>query len=125
MDGRAVGWIELATLPLLLALWNPSPDYGILVRLAVFVSACAVAFQTGKEGRYFLTSVFAAIAALFNPVLPVVLSGAAFQWVCWASVGAFVFTLVRLKKRERMPIASIADAIKRSDSVEAVWAWKR
>ena len=125
MADRTVGWVELATLPLLLALWNPSPDYGIFVQLAVFVSACAVAFQTGKEGRYFLTTAFAAIAALFNPVAPVVLSHVAFLWVCWASAGMFVFTLVLLKKRERMPIASIADAVKRSESIEGVWAWKR
>ena len=124
MSTTTMGWIQLATLPLLLALWIPSPDYGTLMLAVVCAIACTVAFQTGEQGRYFLATAFAWITVLFNPIAPVLLSRAAFLWVGWASVGMFVVALVRLKKRERVPIASIADAIKRSESVEAVWAWK-
>src|SRR5690348_5186972 len=119
MAVRTAPWIELAMLPLLLILWNPFPDYEMLVQLAVFVSACAVAFQTGKESRYFLTTAFVGLAVLFNPVAPVMLSHVLFLWVCWASVGMFVFTLTRLKKRERMPMVSIADAVRRTESIDA------
>jgi hypothetical protein len=124
MSNRIAGWIELATLPLVLALWSPSPNYGTLVHVAVFAAAWGIAFQTGKAGRYFLATAFAAIAVLFNPIVPVMLSPDAFFLACWASAGIFVFALLRLKKRERVPIASISAAIRRSESVEAVWAWK-
>jgi hypothetical protein len=36
----------------------------------------------------------------------------------------FLCALVLLKQRERAPFTSIADAIKRSESVEAIWAWQ-
>src|SRR5689334_6585849 len=124
MSTRIAGWIGLATLPLMLALWSPSPDYGTLVHVAVFAGAWGIAFQTGKAGRYFLATAFAAIAVLFNPIAPVMLSANAFLLACWASAGVFVFALVRLKKKERVPIASISSAIRRSESMDAVWAWK-
>ena len=124
MSNRIAGWIGLATLPLMLALWSPSPDYGTLVRVAVFAGAWGVAFQTGRAGRYFLAAAFAAIAVLFNPIAPVMFSPDAFFLVCWASAGTFVFALVRLKKKQRVPMTSISAAIRRSDSMEAVWAWK-
>src|SRR5689334_11319049 len=123
MSTRIVDWIALATLPLVLALWTPSPDYGTLMHVAVFAAAAGIAFQTGKAGRYFLATAFAAIAVLFNPIAPVMLSPNAFLLVCWASTGIFVFVLVR-RKKERVPIASISSAIRRSESMDAVWAWK-
>ena|SRR5579864_6748331 len=124
MSTRTMGWIQLATLPMLLALWSLSPEYGTLVHAAVFAAACAAAFQTGKQGRYFLATAFAGIAVLFNPIAPVRLSPDALLVACWASAGIFVFAVIRLKKRERVPIASISAAIRRSESVDAVWAWK-
>jgi hypothetical protein len=124
MSTRTMGWIQLAMPPLLLALWSPPPDYGILVQAVICAAACAVALQFRELGRYFLATAFAGIAVLFNPIAPVMLSRAAFLWVSWISVGMFVVALVRLKNREPVHIASIADAIKRSESVEAVWAWR-
>jgi hypothetical protein len=94
------------------------------VQAGICVVACAVAFQTGDEGRYFLATAFAGIAVLFNPISPVMLPRVVFLWVCWTSVGMFVVALVRLKNRDRVPIASISAAIRRSESVDAVWAWK-
>ncbi|HEY6968416.1 MAG TPA: DUF6804 family protein [Candidatus Angelobacter sp.] len=124
MSSRTEGRVKLTMLVLLMALWRPSADYGTLVQVAICAIACAVAFQTGEESRYFLATAFAAIAVLFNPIAPVMLSHAAFLWVGWASVGMFVVALVRLKKRGRVPISSISDATKRSETVDAVWAWK-
>jgi len=117
-----MGWIQLATLPVLLALWSPSPDYGKLTHVGVFAAACVVAFHIGEQGRYFLATAFAGIAVLFNPIAPVALSPDAFLLACWASAGIFAFALARPKKRERVPITSISAAIRRSESVDAVWA---
>ena len=124
MSSRTVGWIQLATLLLLIAFWCSSPDYKILLQVTVCTAACVAAFHSGEHHRYILATVFAGMALLFNPVVPVALSSGAFLWACWASVAIFLCTLLLLKQRERVPFSSIATAIKRSESAEAVWAWK-
>ncbi len=124
MSTRTVGYIQLAMLPLLLALWGSPPSFGTLLQVVVCAAACAVAFQSGEKHRYALVAAFAGIAVLFNPMLPVVLSPAAFLWVGWVSVVMFLVALVLVKQHARVPITCIADAIRRSESVEAVWAWK-
>jgi hypothetical protein len=125
MSTRAAGWAQFATLLLLVAFWCSSPDYETLLLVVVCAAACAVAFLSGEKHRYVLATLSGGIALLFNPVAPVKLSSGAFLWACWASVAMFLCALVLLKHRERVPFSSIADAIKRSESVEAVWAWKQ
>jgi hypothetical protein len=125
MSTRSVGWVQLATILLLIAFLFSSPDYATLLQAAVCTAACAAAFHSGQQHRYVLATVFAGIALLFNPVVPIMLSSGAFLWACWASLAMFLCGLVLLKQRERVPFSSIADAIKRSESVEAVWAWKQ
>jgi len=124
MAARTAAWIRLATLPLLLAFWGSSQDYETFLQFVVCAAGCAAAFQSGEKHRYIMVTAFAGIAVLFNPVVPVMLSPATFLWVCWTSVGMFLFALVLLKQSERVPFTSIADGIKRSESMEAVWAWK-
>ena len=124
MSARTVGWARLAALLLLIAFWCSSPDYEALLQVVVCAAACAVAFHSGEKHRYILAALLAGIALLFNPVVPVALSSGAFLWACWASVAIFLCTLVLLKQSERVPFSSIATAIKRSESAEAVWAWK-
>jgi len=110
--------------PLLLTLWGSPPGFGTLLQAVVCAAACAVAFQSSEKHRYPLAAAFGGIAVLFNPMVPVVLSPAAFQWVGWVSMVMFLFSLVLVKPRARIPITCIAAAIKRSESVEGVWAWK-
>ena len=124
MSSRTVGWIQLATLLLLIAFWCSSPDYKILLQVTVCTAACVAAFHSGEHHRYILATVFAGMALLFNPVVPIMFSSGAFLWVGWASIAMFLCALVLLKHHERVPFSSIADAIKRDESVEAVWAWK-
>ncbi|HLW55079.1 MAG TPA: DUF6804 family protein [Candidatus Angelobacter sp.] len=117
--------VAITLLVLLMAFRSPSLNYETLMRAVVFSAACAVAFRTAKDGRYQVAAAFTGIALLFNPLVPVVLSPAVFPWVGLASVLMFLRALGLVAARERMPIASIADGIKKSESVEAVWAWKR
>ena len=83
MSSRTVGWIQLATLLLLIAFWCSSPDYEILLQVTVCTAACAAAFHSGEQHRYILATVFAGMALLFNPVVPIMLSSGAFLWAIW------------------------------------------
>src|SRR5437016_11780226 len=74
MSSRTVGWIQLATLLLLIAFWCSSPDYEILLQVTVCTAACAAALHSGEQHRYILATVFAGMALLFNPVVPIMLS---------------------------------------------------
>lgn len=124
MSARTVGWVKFAVLLLLIAFWCSSPDYETLLLVVVCAAACAVAYRANEKHRYAMATAYGGMALLFNPVAPVMLSSGAFLWACWASIAMFLCGLVLSKHRERVPFSSIADAIKRSESVDAVWAWK-
>jgi hypothetical protein len=125
MSIRSEPWAAITLLVLLMTFRRPSLDYETLLQFVVCAAACAVALQTGKEGRYSLAAAFAGIAVVFNPVVPLMLSPVVFLWVGLASVLMFVHALDLVGPAVRMPVASIAEGIKRSESVEGVWAWKR
>lgn len=72
-----------------------------------------------------MAAAFTPIALLFNPIVLLVPSPAVFPWIGLASVVMFVHALDLMAPAARMPVASIADGIKRSESAEAAWAWKR
>jgi hypothetical protein len=122
---RTEPWVAITMLALLMAFRNPSLDYETLLQVVVSAAACGVAWQMGKEGKYVLAAAFAAIAVLFNPLVPLTLSPEVFPWVGLTSVVMFVHALDLVKPTERMPLASIVDGIKRSESAEGAWAWKR
>ena len=117
-------WLRVMTLALLLALWRHSVNYRTLMQIVICATACAVMLQTCENAKYVLATVFGGIALIFNPIVPFPLSPTALLWACWASLGMFVFVLAWLKPNQRVPIASIADAVRKCESVEAVWAWK-
>jgi hypothetical protein len=125
MSMRSEPWAAITMVVLLMASRNPSLDYETLLQFVVCAAACGIAWQIGKEGKYVRAAAFIGIALLFNPMVPLMLSPAVFPWVGLTSVLMFVHALDLLEQAERMPVASIADGIKRSESVEAVWAWKR
>lgn len=122
---RSEPWAAITILVLLMVFRSPSLDYETLLQVVVFAAACGVAWRISKEGKYVLAVAFAGIAALFNPMAPLMLSPAVFTWVGLASVLMFLRALDLVEPAARMPVASITDGIKRSDSVDAVWAWKR
>lgn len=122
---RTEPWVAITTLAVLMAFRDPSLNYETLLQLVVCASACSVAGRMGKEGRYHVAAAFTLIALLFNPIVPLMPSPAVFPWIGLASVVMFVHALDLMAPAARMPVASIADGIKRSDSVDAVWAWKR
>jgi hypothetical protein len=134
MSGKTTSWISFTAQPLLLAFlllaflllsfWRPTPDFETLLQVVVCTAAGAAAFQFGEQGRYLWAAGFAAMAVVFNPLVPVTSSLSGLPWTGFAGAAMFLIALVLLKRSAPVPIASITDAIKRSESVEAVWAWK-
>ncbi len=89
---------------LLAAFWEVSAGAAIVLDILVCVGAITVATQAVTQPKYLWTAGFVAIAVLFNPIVPVVLSRAVFLWVDVACLLAF---LVSLNALQRQPILSI------------------
>jgi hypothetical protein len=66
----AVKWVSLAGLVMVAALWSYLGPYDVIARFVVAVGAIAVMFHAIHDGRYALAAVFAAVALLYNPVMP-------------------------------------------------------
>jgi hypothetical protein len=67
----AVKWVSLAGLVMVAALWSYLGPYDVIARFVVAVGAIAVMFHAIHDGRYAFAAVFAAVALLYNPVVPV------------------------------------------------------
>ena len=66
----AVKWVSLAGLVMVAALWSYLGPYDVVARFVVAAGAIAVMFHAIHDGRYALAAVFAAVALLYNPVMP-------------------------------------------------------
>jgi hypothetical protein len=66
----AVKWVSLAGLVGVAALWSHLGPYDVVARFVVAAGAIAVMFHSIHDGRYALAAVFAAVALLYNPVVP-------------------------------------------------------
>lgn len=109
-------WVSMAAL-LLALLWRPSASYQAVLDFAVCLSGLLVLAQAVRTGRYFWAAAFLAIAVLFNPVLPVVLSWKITLGLGWVSLATFLVSLAVMKKRPILSVASIADRTSRSKSL--------
>lgn len=67
----AVVWASLAGLVVVAALWSHLGPYDVAARFVLAAGAIAVMFHAIHAGRYALAAVFAAVALLYNPVVPV------------------------------------------------------
>jgi Family of unknown function (DUF6804) len=102
---------------LLAALWASSPGVGILLDILVCVGAITVATQAFTQPRYIWTAGFVAIAVLFNPIAPVVLSRKLFLWLDVACLLAFLLSLNALQRQPILSIPSITNRRPGSQSV--------
>jgi Family of unknown function (DUF6804) len=102
---------------LLAALWAVSPGVGLLLDILVCVGAMAVATEAVTQPKYLWTAGFVAIAVLFNPIVPVVLSRKAFLWLDVACLLAFLLSLNALKRQPILSIPSITNRMPGSESL--------
>ena len=113
---KTMMWVSVVVL-LLALLWRPSASYQTVLEFVVCLSGLLVLAQAVRAGRYFWAAGFLAIAVLFNPVLPVVLSRKITLGLGWVSLATFLVSLAVMKRRPILSIASIADRTSRSKSL--------
>lgn len=109
-------WVCISAL-LLGLLLRSSRDYQIAMELVVCLGALLAVAQGWRTVKYFWAAAFAAIAVLFNPVVPIALSGKSFLWVQAISVTTFLASVAMLKDKPLLSIPSITSRTPRSESL--------
>ncbi len=92
--GKFVRWIPIAALLLTAALWSQIAPYETMVRFIVAAGATVVMFQALYGKHYAVAALFAALALLYNPVVPVFsFSGVVGRTLVIASIVPFAASL--------------------------------
>jgi len=76
---KALKWASILGLFAAAALGSQLAPYDVAVRFIVMAGGIAAMFQAQRARRYASVAVFAAIAALYNPVMPVFTFSGAWQ----------------------------------------------
>src|SRR5512132_2296039 len=105
---RLMKWLSIAAL-VIAVLWRASLDYRVVLSFVITISAVAVIVQAARAGRYVWVILFFAIATMFNPVLTGALPSRAYLWTDLGCLVAFAASLVVLKNKPILSIASITD----------------
>ncbi len=95
-------------------LWSATknPDHKV-----VCVSALLVVKQAIWASKYFWAAGFLAIALLFNPLVPLPITGSAFGLLEWVCLAAFLVSLAVLKMQPTLSVLSITSRAPRSESL--------
>lgn len=111
MKSMAIGALLLALL------WRPSAGYDVVLQLVICISAVIVMLQAGFAGKFWLTAAFLAMALIFNPVVPVVLSAGTTRWLNSACVMMFALSWILLStRRPELAIPVIRNRVPKSES---------
>ncbi len=116
MFTKIMKWVSTAVL-LLAVLRLPTASYQVLVEIVVCVSALLVVTQAVGARKYSWAGGFAAIAVLFNPVVPIALSRKMFLSLDWVCLAAFLLSLAVLRRRPTLSIPSITNRTPGSESL--------
>jgi hypothetical protein len=93
-------------------------DYELLLTIVIFMGAIVVLQQAVTEREYFWAAGFAAIALMFNPDAPLFqVLGDWFRLTALACTAVFAISLIALKARPVLSIASITDRTPGSESL--------
>lgn len=113
---KVAKWASVAVL-LLAALRLPSEVFQVLLQSVVCVSGFLVATQAVRAGKYVWAAGFVAIAVVFNPVVPLLLSRRTFIWLDLVSLMTFLISLAFLKSQPRLSMPSITNRMPGSQSL--------
>ncbi len=106
MFTKIMKWVSVAVL-VLAALWLPGASSQVLLEVVICVSGLLVVRQAVRASKYFWAVGFLAVAALFNPVVPIALSRRTFLWLDWVCVAAFLMSLAVLRRQPVLSMPSI------------------
>jgi len=104
---RAVKYVSIAVLLATAVFWLYAMEFHLLIRSLVALGALAVTFQAMNTRSYGFVVLFAAMALLYNPIVPLfVLSGPQNLMIVLASTVPFATSLrwmkTTLAERDRM-----------------------
>jgi len=107
---KVMKWISSAALFIASVFWGVALDYELLLTVVVFMGAIVVLQQAVSEREHFWAAGFTAIALIFNPAAPLFrVSGDWFRLTALACTAIFAISLIALKARPVLSIASITD----------------
>ena len=116
MFTKMMKWFSVAAL-LLAMFWRPSTSFQVLLGILICVSALLVVTQAARAGKHFWAVGFAAMAVLFNPVVPVRFSRSSFLWLDAICIVTFLISLVALRTR---PVFSVPGIIQPNRRIESL-----
>jgi hypothetical protein len=97
--------------------WRGAVDYRVAVSFVTTVSAIAVITQAARAERRAWILLFFAVITILNPVLTVGLPSHLYLWTDLTCLAAFVASLVFLKNKPVLSVASITDRTPGSESL--------
>ena len=116
MFTKLMKWLSIMAL-LLGAFLTSSASFRVALEMVVGVAALVVATQAFRIGKFFWGLGFAAIAVLFNPVVPIALPHNAFLLLDLLCIGAFLASLAALQWHPILSIPSITGRTPGSQSL--------
>ena len=108
-------WVSI-TILLLAVLFRVATSH-VLVAIVVCLSAVLLVRQAIRAGEYSWAVVFVAIAALFNPIVPIARSGSNVLWLNALGLATFVTAAVALRSGRRLTVLSITSRLPRRESL--------
>jgi hypothetical protein len=118
MLSKIMKWVSSAVLLLMAAFSGAAEGYQLLSSLVVFLGAIIVLQEAVGEREYVWAAGFLAIALIFNPAAPVFqASGTWFPIMALVCTAVFSVSLVALKTRPVLSIASITGRTPGSESL--------
>jgi Family of unknown function (DUF6804) len=116
MHTKIMKWLSIAVL-LLMGLGLPVGSYRVGLEIVVCVTALLVVTQAVRAGKYFWATGFSVMAVLFNPVVPIALSGNAPLLLAWVCLTAFLMSIVALRRQPTLSAPSITSQAPRGESL--------
>jgi len=116
MTSRFVRWLSIVAL-LVGLVAGSSELYRIALGLVVCGAALVVFGQAFRTGNYIWGTGFLTIAVLFNPFVPMALSGRWFFGLELACAAMFAISLVALRAEPRLSISGIIKPLRRIESL--------
>jgi hypothetical protein len=103
-------WASIGSLLLVAVFWNYAATYQAALNFIVTIAAAAVLIQAYQQSKFYWATAFLFVAVLFNPAMPAFgLSGAWSFWSIMLTLASFAISLIALRSRPLLSIASITD----------------
>ena len=104
---KSMSWISVVALAPAVFLVS-SANYRIALQFIVCWSAAMIVIQSFRAGKYGWAAAFCAMTLVFNPIIPVAISGAVFGWLAVGCLGLFVASLFYVHTMPQPAMISIA-----------------